>query len=160
MNDGVVYSVRASRHVNAPRSAVYRALLDADANKIWRVPTGMTSQIHEFDPREGGSFRFSLTADSHDKADKSAPRTDTVHGRFARLIPDRQVVEVVELETTDPALGKGLTATTTLTDADGGTEVLVVWDGIPVSAAPELNRFALQMLLANLAALVEASVQP
>ena len=67
MSDDAVYSMRVSRHVKAPRSAVYRALLDADAIARWRVPDGMTSQVHEFDPREGGAFRVSLTYDAPGK---------------------------------------------------------------------------------------------
>jgi uncharacterized protein YndB with AHSA1/START domain len=156
MSDDAVYSTRVSRYVNAPRSAVYRALLDADAITRWRVPDGMTSQVHELDPREGGTFRVSLTYDAPGKAGKSAPRADTYHGHFARLVPDRQVVEVFEFETADPVLGRPMTLTTTLTDADGGTEVLVVHDGIPASVPPADNETGTRMALANLAALVEA----
>jgi hypothetical protein len=47
--------------MKAPRAKVYRALLDARAVATWMVPTGMTSHVHEFDAREGGSFRISLT---------------------------------------------------------------------------------------------------
>lgn len=157
MSDDAVYSTRMSWHVNAPRSAVYRALLDADAIARWRVPDGMTSQVHEFDPREGGAFRVSLTYEVPGKAGKSSSRTDTYHGHFARLFPDRQVVEVMEFETADPALGRPMTVTTTLTDAHGsGTEVLLVHDGIPASVPPADNEAGTRMALANLAALVEA----
>jgi hypothetical protein len=55
-----VSSTRITRRVNAPRAAVYRAFLDARAVATWMVPTGMTSQVHAFEPREGGSFRISL----------------------------------------------------------------------------------------------------
>jgi uncharacterized protein YndB with AHSA1/START domain len=102
--DDAVYSTRVSRHVDAPRSAVYRALLDADAIARWRVPADMSSQVHAFDPREGGAFRVSLTYDLPGSAGKSASRTDTYHGRFVKLVPDRQVVEALEFETEDPAL--------------------------------------------------------
>lgn len=159
MSDGAVYSTRVSRQVNAPRSAVYRALLDAGAVSRWRVPDGMTSQVHEFDPREGGKFRVSLTYDAPGKAGKSSSRTDTYHGHFARLIPDREVVEVIEFETPDPALGGAMTLTTTLTDADGGTEIVVVHDGIPASVPPADNETGTRMALANLAALVEAGLR-
>jgi uncharacterized protein YndB with AHSA1/START domain len=143
--------------MNAPRSAVYQALLDADAVAKWRVPAGMTSHVHEFDPREGGSFRVSLTYDAPGSTGKSAPHTDTYHGHFARLVPDEQVVEVLEFETADPALGGTMTMTTTLTDADGGTDVLVVHDGIPDSVPPADNETGFLMALANLAKLVEAN---
>jgi uncharacterized protein YndB with AHSA1/START domain len=157
MTDDAVYSTRISWHVNAPRPAVYQALLDPDAIARWRVPAGMTSQVHEFDPREGGAFRVSLTYDEPGRAGKSASRTDTYHGHFARLVPDRQVVEVFEFETADPALRGVMTMTTTLTDADGGTEVLVVHEGIPASVPPADNETGTRMALANLAALVEAA---
>src|SRR5215469_7108653 len=109
MTDDAVYSTQVSWHVNAPRSAVYRALLDPDAIARWRVPDGMTSQVHEFDPHEGGAFRVSLTYDLPGKAGKSSSQTDTYHGHFAELIPDRQVVEVIEFETADSGLGKPMT---------------------------------------------------
>jgi hypothetical protein len=48
--------------VNAPRAGVYRALLYARAVATWKVPTGMTSHVHEFDAREGGSFRTTVCA--------------------------------------------------------------------------------------------------
>jgi uncharacterized protein YndB with AHSA1/START domain len=48
-------STRISRHVNAPRAIVYRALLDARAVAKWMVPTSMTSHVHAFDAREGAS---------------------------------------------------------------------------------------------------------
>ena len=156
MADHAVYSAQISRHVNAPRSAVYRALLDAGAVARWRVPDGMTSQVHEFDPREGGTFRVSLTYDAPGRAGKSAPRTDSYHGHFARLIPDQQVVEVLQFEAADPALRTVMTLTTTLTDADGGTDILVVHEGIPAGVPPEDNETGTRMALAKLAALVEA----
>ena len=49
-------STRISGRVNAPRAIVYRALLDARAVATWMVPTGMTSHVHAFDAREGGSL--------------------------------------------------------------------------------------------------------
>jgi uncharacterized protein YndB with AHSA1/START domain len=150
-----MYSTQVSRHVRAPRSLVYRALLEADAITRWRVPAGMSSQVHDFDAREGGSFRVSLTYDGPGGAGKSDPDTDTYHGHFAKLVPDEQVVEVFEFETADPALGGTMTMTTTLRDADGGTEVLVVHEGIPDSVPAADNEMGTRMALDKLAELVE-----
>ena len=97
-------STRISRRVNAPRAIVYRALLDERAVATWKVPTGMTSHVHAFDAREGGSFRISLTYDAPTGTGKTTAHTDTYHGRFVKLVTNKQVVEVVEFETTDPAL--------------------------------------------------------
>ncbi len=80
-------SSQVSRHIRAPRSVVYQALLDAEAVAAWRVPEGMTSVVHEFDPREGGRFRVSLTYDTPTDTGKTTAHTDTYHGHFARLIP-------------------------------------------------------------------------
>jgi uncharacterized protein YndB with AHSA1/START domain len=111
--------------------------------------------VHEFDGREGGRFRVSLTYDAPTGTGKSAARTDTYHGHFARLVPDEQVVEVFEFETADPGLGGEMTLTTTLSDADGGTEVLIVHDGVPDHVPPADNEAGTRMALANLARLVE-----
>ena len=152
-----MYSAQVSRHVQAPPSAVYRALLDADAIARWRVPDGMSSHVHEFDAREGGRFRVSLTYDAPVGSGKSAAHTDTYHGHFAKLVADEQVVEVLEFETADPALRGTMTMTTTLTAADGGTDVLVVHEGIPDAVPAADNETGTRMALANLARLVEAN---
>jgi uncharacterized protein YndB with AHSA1/START domain len=149
-------STRIRRHVNAPRASVYRALLDAQAVQTWMVPDGMTSHVHAFDPREGGSFRISLTYDAPTSTGKTTAHTDTHHGRFVKLVPNEQVVQVVEFETEDPALRGEMTITFTLTDADGGTDIFAVHDGVPSGVPPADNELGWQMSLAKLAALVEA----
>ena len=149
-----MYSTHISHHIRAPRSAVYRALLDARAIATSRVPTGMTSQVHEFDASEGGSFRISLTYDAPTGTGKTTARTDTYHGHFVKLVPNEQVVEVFEFETTDRELRGEMIITTTL--ADAGTDVLVVHEGIPSGVPITHNETGTRMSLANLATLVEA----
>src|SRR4051812_39303455 len=126
-------STRITEHIAAPRAVVYRALLDADVIARWRVPEGMSSEVHEFEAREGGYFRMSLTYDRGDRAGKSSSHTDTYHGHFRELVPDERVVEEIEFETGDPSLRGAMTMTTTLTDADGGTDVTIEHDGIPAA---------------------------
>ena len=149
-------ATRVRRRVNAPRSAVYRALTDGGARATWMVPDGMTSQVHSFDAREGGRFRISLTYDQPTETGKSSAHTDTFHGRFVRLVPDQQVVEVVEFETADPAMQGEMTITYTLADEDGGTIVLGVHQGLPPGVSREDNETGWRMSLDKLAALVEA----
>ncbi|AQS71072.1 SRPBCC domain-containing protein [Streptomyces pactum] len=155
-----MHSTRVSCRVNAPRSAVYRALLDADAVAAWRAPDDMTARVHAFDASEGGAFRVSLTYEEPTRAGKSGARTDTYHGYFARLVPDEQVVEVVEFESADPAFQGAMTMTTTLTEADGVTEVVVDHDGLPDAVPAADNETGTRMALAKLAALVEAGGRP
>ena len=120
------------------------------------VPTGMTSHVRAFDARVGGLFRISLTYDSPTGTGKTTAHTDTYHGRFVKLVTDEQVVEVVEFETTDPALRGEMTITISLANAAGGTDVLAVHDGLPRGLSAADNEAGWRSSLAKLAALVEA----
>jgi uncharacterized protein YndB with AHSA1/START domain len=142
--------------VKAPRAVVYKALLDPRAVATWKVPTGMTCQVHEFDAREGGSLRISLSYDAPTGTGKTSARTDTYRGRFVKLVPNEQVVEVDEFETTDPTMQGEMTITITLTDADGGTNVHGVHDGLPSGVSIVDNELGWRLALEKLAALVEA----
>jgi uncharacterized protein YndB with AHSA1/START domain len=146
---------RIRLHINAPRAAVYRALTDARAIARWKVPAGMTCHVHKFDAREGGAFRVSLTYEAPTGTGKTTAHTDTYRGRFARLVPDEQVVEIVEFETADPALQGEMTITTTLVDADGGTDLVAVHDNLPSGVSPADNETGWRSSLAKLATLVE-----
>jgi uncharacterized protein YndB with AHSA1/START domain len=148
-----------TQRVNAPRPKVYRALLDPRAVATWMVPTGMTSQVHEFDPREGGAFRISLTYDAPAATGKTGAHTDTYHGRFTKLVPDQKVVETVEFETADPAMQGEMTITFSLADANGGTEIAAVQDRLPPGLSPADNEAGWRSSLAKLAALVEAGLR-
>jgi uncharacterized protein YndB with AHSA1/START domain len=148
-------ATRISRHVSAPRDGVYRVLVDASAIAIWKFPPGMTIRVREFEGREGGFFRVSLTYEDLTRVGKTTAHTDTYHGRFVRLVPNEQVVEVVEFETADPALRGEMTITTTLTEVDGGTQVVAEHDGLPPGVPTAANEEGWRLALAKLAALVE-----
>lgn len=145
-----------SRHICAPRSLVYRALLDSGDVQRWMVPETMTSLVHSFDAREGGTYRISLTYDTPEGQGKTTERTDTHHGRFVRLVPDSEVVQSIEFETDDPALQGEMTITYTLADAgDGGTDLTGVHENLPPGVRPQDNELGWSQSLAKLAALVE-----
>lgn len=148
-------STRIAWHFNAPRAAVYRALLDARAVAAWKVPAGMTSQVHAFEAREGGLIRISLTYDAPTETGKTTGHTDTYNGRFVKLVPDELVVEVDEFETDDPALLGEMTISMTLADRDGGTDLVAIHDGLPPGVSPADNELGWRLALAKLAALVE-----
>jgi len=150
-----MYSTRVTRHIDAAPATLYRALLSPQAVARWRVPDGMTGEVHEFDGHEGGAFRISLTHDSPDGIGKSGAHTDTYHGHFKRLVPDELVVEVLEFETTDPELQGEMTITTTLTGVDGGTDVLVLHEGLPDAVPSHDNETGTRLALAKLARFVE-----
>ena len=145
-------STRVTRHLRAPRSRVYAALVDPAAIVAWKVPSEMTCEVHEFSP---DFFRISLTYTAPDRAGKTTAHTDTYHGRFERLVPDRLLVEVDEFETDDPALSGEMTITIALTDADGGTDLVAVHEDLPPGVAPGDNETGWRESLDRLARLVE-----
>lgn len=147
--------MQVSHIIQAPRSAVYRALLDPAAIAVWKVPAGMTCHVHAFEAREGGTFRISLTYEDVTQQGKSAAHTDTYHGRFVKLVPSECVVEVDEFETDDPAMQGQMTLTTTLVDKNGGTEVTMHYDGLPPGVSVADNELGTRMALEQLAAFVE-----
>ena len=77
---GAVTSTTVRRRLPAPPPVVYAALLDAGAVQRWKVPSAMTSQLHESDAREGGRVRVSLTYVDPDRAGKSSAHSDTYTG--------------------------------------------------------------------------------
>jgi uncharacterized protein YndB with AHSA1/START domain len=71
------------------------------------------------------------------------------------LVPNHQVVQVMEFETSDATMRGEMMVTITLTDADGGTDVLAVHDHLPPGVSPADNEIGWRMALDKLAVLVE-----
>jgi uncharacterized protein YndB with AHSA1/START domain len=152
--------VRLVVRIDAPPAAVYAALLDADAVQQWMVPDGMTSQVHAFDPHEGGTFRISLTYESLTAAGKTSAHTDTSSGRFVRLVPGREVVQAVTFETDDPALQGEMTLRFLLAEDAGGTLLTGEHLGLPPGVSAADNELGWRMSLGKLALLVEGADTP
>jgi uncharacterized protein YndB with AHSA1/START domain len=148
-------TTRSTQHVKAPRAAVYRALLDPKAVQQWQVPDGMTSEVHSFEPREGGAFRISLTYDAPTTTGKTSAHTDTFHGTFTTLVENERIVQSIEFETDKPEMQGVQTITYSLFDAAGGTDIHGLHENVPASIADD-NKLGWQMSLRKLAALVEA----
>jgi uncharacterized protein YndB with AHSA1/START domain len=151
-------TTRVTRHIRAPRSAVYRALLDRRAVEQWMVPDGMTSHVHVFEAHEGGTFRISLTYDAPTATGKTDSHTDTFHGQFARLVPDTEVVQLVEFETEHPELQGEMTITYTLSEAaGGGTDLVGLHEDLPAGVRAADNELGWSISLGKLARLVETT---
>ena len=133
-------TTRVERHIGAPASAVYAALLNAGAVRQWMVPDGMTSVVHHFEGRAGGTWRISLTYDQPTDTGKTDSQTDTHHGRFVRLVPDAEVVQTVEFESDDPSMQGEMTITYALSGApDGGTDLVATHEGLPAGVSEADN---------------------
>ena len=115
----------------------------------------MTSHVHTFDAREGGTFRVSLTYDTPTVAGKSSTQTDSFHGRFVRLVPDTEVVQTVEFETDDPTMKGEMTITYALADAEDGADLVALHEHLPPGLSPVDNELGWRMSIERLAKLVE-----
>jgi uncharacterized protein YndB with AHSA1/START domain len=146
---------RVTRVIAAPRSRVYAALLDPAAVQRWMVPDDMTSEVHRFEAREGGTFSITLTYVEASSAGKTAEHSDTSTGRFVRLVPDTEVVQVVAFDTADPAVAGEMTITYRLEDVPGGTLVTGLHQDLPPGVSAADNEVGWAMSLRKLAELVE-----
>ena len=149
-------TTRVLKHIRAAPEEVYRALVDPGAVEQWMVPDDMTSEVHHFDAREGGSFRISLTYDDPARTGKTESATDTFEGRFVSLVPGREVTQIVEFVSDGPGVVGEMTIAYSLHAApEGGTNLTGVHQNLPPGVSPEANETGWKMSLDKLAALVE-----
>ncbi|MBA2529037.1 MAG: SRPBCC domain-containing protein [Euzebyales bacterium] len=80
---------------------------------------------------------------------------DVFHGRFFKLVPDTEVVQLVEFETDDPTMQGSMTITYLLEDAGDGTTLTGVHDNLPPGVLPADNELGGSMSMDKLARQVE-----
>jgi uncharacterized protein YndB with AHSA1/START domain len=145
-----------TKRIEAPPERVYQAIIDPDAVQQWMVPDGMTSQVHRFEPNEGGTFHISLTYDDPSEVGKTEGSTDTFEGRFVRMVPGHEVVQSIEFETDDPEVLGEMIITYLLSSTDDGiTELTGIHENLPPGVSPEANELGWQMSLDKLARFAE-----
>ncbi|MGO7201723.1 SRPBCC domain-containing protein, partial [Rhizobium ruizarguesonis] len=85
---------------------------------------------------------------------KTSDKIDKFQGRFARLVPDENVVWATVFDSEDEDFSGEMTVSTTLSPADGGTDVTMVCDNIPSGIRLKDNEEGCRSTLDNLAAFV------
>ena len=151
-------STTVSRVINAPPEIIYRAFLDPNAVATWLPPGSMRGVVHAFEAREGGAFSMTLVYPDDDPSarGKTSDSTDTFRGRFARLVPNEQIVWAVEFDAADPSFAGEMTVTTTLAPTGNGTTVTIRCDNIPPGIRPQDNEEGTRSTLEKLAAYLHA----
>jgi uncharacterized protein YndB with AHSA1/START domain len=149
-------TTRVTRRIHATPDRVYEAIIDSEAVQQWMVPDDMTSRVHRFEAREGGTFRISLTYDDPSSAGKTEGSTDTFEGRFVKLVPGREVVQAIEFETDDSEVTGEMNIVYSLAADDEGETLLTgIHENLPPGVSPEANELGWQMSIDKLARLVE-----
>lgn len=148
---------KGSRLIKAAPHAIYRAYLDPSAVAAWRPPRGMRAKVLAFEPRAGGGYRMAFVyADGGAaNAGKTTADADVFEGRFAELVPDARIVEVVRFHSEDPAFQGEMTLTTTLHPMPLGTEVTVLAENVPRGITAADHEAGIASSLENLARFVE-----
>jgi uncharacterized protein YndB with AHSA1/START domain len=148
---------QAARIFHASPARIYRALTDPRELAAWLPPSGMSGRIQHFDLREGGGYRMTLTyhAPGQSVRGKTWSDGDVVDVRFTKLTPDREIVQVVNFQSEDPAFGGAMTMTWRLTPSDGATEVGIVAKNVPEGINEADHAAGLNSSLDNLARLVK-----
>jgi uncharacterized protein YndB with AHSA1/START domain len=147
----------ASRVIMASPRTIYKAFIEPENLVSWLPPKGMKGHIYAFDARDGGSYRMSLTyvGTDHSTLGKTSEHEDVVQGKFLKLVPNEQIVQLFEFESGDPAFAGAMTMTWTLTAVPGGTEVTIVCENVPEGILQEDHNEGMRSTLENLAAFTE-----
>jgi len=151
-------STKVSRIIRAPRKVIYEAFLNPETLASWRAPKNMEARVDEFDAREGGAYRMSLTYTEPEGSPggKTSEDTDTFQCKFVELVPYEKIVELIEFESSDPRFAGEMTMTTSFSAAGKGTEVTVLCENLPTGIGPEDNELGCRSSLQNLARPVES----
>jgi uncharacterized protein YndB with AHSA1/START domain len=148
---------RASKLIRAPASTIYQAFANPGAMERWLPPRGMTGRMLDFDFRNGGSYRMRLTYDEPAHAQgKTSGHSDEVSVRFASLVEDRCIEEVVRFDSDDPAFSGEMRITWNFEPAGEGTLVSVRCEDVPNGISAVDHEAGLNSTLRNLAKLAEA----
>jgi uncharacterized protein YndB with AHSA1/START domain len=147
----------ASRVIMASPRTIYKAFVDPEALVSWLPPEGMKGHIYEFNARDGGAYRMSLTyvGMDHSTIGKTSEHTDVVRGRFLELVPDERIVQLVEFESEDPEFAGAMTMTWILATIPEGTEVTIVCENVPEGIRQDDHEAGMRSTLENLAAFTE-----
>lgn len=147
----------ASKIIRASPRMIYKAFVEPENLVRWLPPKGMEGVIYEFDAREGGAYRMSLTyiGTDHTATGKTSEDSDVVQGRFLKLVPDEQIVQQVEFESEDPMFAGTMTMTWNLRAVPEGTEVTIICENVPEGIRQEDHDAGMNSSLENLAAFTE-----
>jgi uncharacterized protein YndB with AHSA1/START domain len=148
--------MKLSHWIAASPERLYAAFMDAAALTAWLPPQGMRGEMLRFEPYEGGGYRMRLTYEGASGRGKTTADADVAEVRFAELIPDERIVQIVTFESDDPDFAGEMRMTWTFAEADGGAEVCVEVESAPAGISEADHETGIRSSLENLARFVSA----
>lgn len=149
MSSPLTNSVRFHRILRAPPERVYKAFLDPEAKVKWLPPHGFTGKVHHIDARVGGGYRMSFT-------NFTTGQSHSFGGTYVELTPHERIRYTDRFDAPGPP-GE-MQVTITMKAVLGGTELVIVQEGIPAAIPLEFCTMGWQESLSLLALLVEPEI--
>lgn len=143
------HTIRLHRVLRATPEKIYRAFLDAGALAKWLPPDGYTGKVHHLDAKVGGAYKMSFT-------NFGSGKSHSFGGTFLELVPAERIRRTDKFD--DPNLPGELQVTITLKNVLCGTELNIVFEGVPDVIPAEACHLGWQESLLLLAKLVEAEI--
>ncbi len=144
------YTLTQIRILRAPPERVWRGLTDPAALAKWNAPDGFVAEVHEFDLREGGTYRMAFrnftTGQSHGFG-----------GTWREVVPHERLVATDRFD--DPNLPGEMIMTYRLRPVAMGTELTVEQQGLPDAIPEDACRLGWQQSFDALARLVEPEIR-
>ena len=129
---------------------VYRAFLEASALAKWLPPYGFTCTVHHLEAQVGGTFRMSFH-------NFGSGHSHSFGGEYLELVPNARIRYNDKFDNAN--LPGVMEVTVSLTPVICGTELNVTQAGIPEMIPLEMCYLGWQESLAQLAQLVEPSIE-
>ena len=115
----------------------------------WLPPNGFTGEVHQMEPREGGTHRMSFT-------NFTTGKSHAFGGRYLEVKPNERLRYTDKFD--DPNLPGEMQVMVTFKKVPSGTELNVVQEGVPEVIPADACYVGWQESLALLAKLVEPEI--
>jgi len=142
-------SVTLHRVLKASPEKVYRAFTDAKAMSFWLPPYGFLCQVHQMDPKVGGTFKMSFT-------NFTTGNGHSFGGKYLEMTPNEFIKYTDKFE--DPNLTGEMVTTVWMKKGMAGTDLKIVQEGIPEAIPAEFCYLGWQESLDKLTKLVEPEI--
>lgn len=146
----------ATRVIKASSKDIYQSFINPNIFALWLPPQGMSATIEEFDIREGGLYKMSLTYKAgKENQGKTLHNTDVFQGTFLKLVEDTKIVMSVVFKSEDLAYSNEMIQTWYLETISVGTRVIIICENVPSGIQKEDHDTGLNSTLENLARFIE-----
>lgn len=142
-------SVTLHKVIKASPDKVFRAFTDPTAMSFWLPPYGFLCQVHQLDPKVGGTYKMSFT-------NFTTGSSHSFGGEYKEIRQNEFLKYSDKFD--DPNLPGEMTTTVSLTKVSTGTELKVTQTGIPSMIPTDMCYLGWQDSIDKLTKLVEPEI--